>query len=214
MPVICPSILADGPDQYRAQMDKIAGFAQRIQIDLTDGKFAPNQTVMPDQAWWPVNVKADFHLMYKNPHQAAEIILEHQPNMLIVHSEAEGSFESFAELCRRHGVKVGVALLPQTPAQAILPAISAIDHVLIFSGNLGKYGGRANLDLLKKAEQIKQHSDNVEIGWDGGISSQNISQLAFGGVDVFVVGNFIQSAADPERAYTMLERIAQETGTT
>lgn len=214
MSVICPSILAADEHQYREQMEKVARFAERIQIDLTDGMFAKSKTVKPDDAWWPVGIKADFHLMYKDPYQAAKTILEHQPNMLIVHGEAEGSFSAFAELCRRHHVKVGVAILARTPVETIVPALEHIDHVLIFSGELGSYGGRANFDLLKKAEILRQHRPDIEIGWDGGINSQNISQLAFGGIDVFVVGGFIQNSPEPERAYHILDRIAQETGTT
>jgi ribulose-phosphate 3-epimerase len=214
MPVICPSILAADGDQYHEQMEKVAGFAERIQIDLTDGIFAKNKTVKPEDAWWPVGIKADFHLMYKDPQRAADVILEHRPNMIIVHSEAEGSFSAHAELCRKYGVKVGVALLARTPVETIVPALGHIDHVLIFSGELGSYGGRANFDLLKKIDIIRQHQPDMEIGWDGGVNSQNISQLAFGGVDVFAVGGFIQSAPDPEQAFKTLDRIAQETGTT
>jgi pentose-5-phosphate-3-epimerase len=146
MAVICPAILAADEVQYRQQMEKIGHFAERIQIDLTDGIFAKNKTVKPEDAWWPVGVKTDFHLMYKYTHKAASVILEHRPHMIIIHSEAEGSFMAFAELCRKHGVKVGVALLARTPAETIVPALSHIDHVLIFSGELGSYGGRANLD--------------------------------------------------------------------
>ena len=214
MSVICPAILAAKPDQYHGQIEKVAHFAERIQIDLTDGKFATSRTVQPEDAWWPVGVQADFHLMYQRPDKAVDTILEHQPHMIIVHAEADGDFESFSALCRERGIKVGVALLQQTQPQAIQGALHLIDHVLIFSGNLGEYGGRANLDLLNKVGFIRQHKPDIEIGWDGGINDHNISQLAFGGVDVFNVGGFLQSSPDPEKAYNSLARIAEETGTT
>lgn len=214
MPVICPSILAADEQQYREQIEKVGLFAERLQIDLTDGAFAKNKTITPDKAWWPVGIKSDFHLMYKNPERAAEIILEHRPNMLIVHAEADGNFSSFVGLCRKAGVKVGVALLAKTPVDFILPALDSIDHVLIFSGELGSYGGHANLDLLSKVSQLRQQRADLEIGWDGGINSQNISQLAAGSIDVFNVGGFLQTAADSEKAYKTLSRIAEETGTT
>lgn len=214
MPVICPSILAAHEEQYRGQIEKVGHFAERLQIDLTDGVFAKSKTVMPDEAWWPVGIKADFHLMYKNPITAAEIILEHRPHMLIVHSEADGNFSAFVGICRRAGVKVGVALLARTPVDIILPALDSIDHVLIFSGELGRFGGHVNLDLLNKVKVLRQHRADIEIGWDGGINLQNISQLAFGGVDVFNVGGFLQDAENPEKAFHALARIADETGAT
>ncbi|HET6864063.1 MAG TPA: hypothetical protein VFH37_02610 [Candidatus Saccharimonadales bacterium] len=214
MAVICPAILAESPEKYRSEIEKVAHFAHRIQIDLTDGEFAKSRTVKPEEAWWPAGIKADFHLMYRRPDKAIETILEHQPHMIIIHAEADGSFEGLAEHCHRRGVKIGVALLPQTPASSLEKSFDRLDHILIFSGNLGEYGGRVNLDLLRKVEHIKQLAPDMEVGWDGGVNQQNISQLAFGGVDVFNVGGFLQSAPDPQSAYESLARIADETGTT
>ncbi len=214
MPVICPAILAEDETQYRRQMEKVANFAHRIQIDLTDGKFAKNQTVKPPDAWWPVGIKADLHLMFEEPLAATKTVAQHQPHMIIVHAEAKGSFESFANYCRERGVKVGVGLLPKTAPQVIEAALDKIDHVLIFSGDLGSYGGHANLDLLRKVGYLKERNPGLEIGWDGGVSMQNVAQLVSGGVDVLDVGGFIQNAEDPERAFKSLQRIADETGTT
>jgi ribulose-phosphate 3-epimerase len=214
MPIVCPAILAADNDQYREQIEKVGHFAERMQIDLTDGKFAKSQTIKPEDAWWPVGIKVDFHLMYQDPTDAINTILEHQPNMIIVHAEADGQMNHFASTCKHNGVKVGVAILQNTPAEAVIGALDVIDHLLIFSGNLGSYGGHANLDLLSKVKVLKQHKPNLEIGWDGGINQANISQLAFGGVDVFNVGGYLQNSANPEHAYKTLSRIAEETGTT
>lgn len=214
MSVICPAILAADEAGYHAAMEKIAHFAERIQIDLTDGQFAKNPTVKPEQAWWPVGIAADFHLMYKNPGAAVDVILEHKPHMIIVHAEADGNFSALARRCRTLGVKTGVALLPRTSVEAITTALNDIDHVLIFSGELGSYGGHANLDLLRRVATLKHYKPSLEIGWDGGVNDQNISRLAAGGVDVFNVGGFLQKAEDAEHAYKILDRIAQETGTT
>jgi pentose-5-phosphate-3-epimerase len=67
---------------------------------------------------------------------------------------------------------------------------------------------------MKKVEYLKSHKPEIEIGWDGGINDQNISQLALVGVDVFNVGSFIQKAVNPQNAYESLARIADETGET
>lgn len=214
MPIICPTILAEDESQYRQQMEKVAHFAHRVQIDLTDGKFVHSKTIKPVAAWWPVGVKADFHLMYEDPFPAVKEILEHEANLIIVHAEAKGSFETIAHFCKQRGAKVGVALLPKTGPQTIISALPKIDHVLIFSGNLGSYGGHANLDLLHKVRYLKNHKPELEIGWDGGINEQNISQLASGGVDIFDVGGFIQDSDNPEKVFRRLQRIADETGGT
>lgn len=214
MPIICPSILAESEEQYHQQMAKVADFAQRIQIDLTDGHFAPARTIEPEQAWWPVGIKADFHLMYQDPTSAVRVIMEHKPNLIIVHAEADGDFEAFASFCHEYGVGVGVALLPPTSPEAILPALGSIDHVLIFSGDLGHFGGHADLHLADKINFLKSHKNSLEIGWDGGVNNQNIAELIYVGVDVFNVGGNIQHADNPAKAFEALQRIADETGTT
>lgn len=213
-PVICPAILASNEDDYRKQVERVIDFTHRIQIDLTDGQFAQSQTIGPDQAWWPVGMKADLHLMYKNPLSAIQTLLPHRPNLIIVHAEAQGEFESIASICHQHKVKVGVALLPRSDPHSISRALDKIDHVLIFSGDLGKFGGHANLDLLSKARYLKEHKPHLEIGWDGGVNSHNAAQLILGGVDVLNVGGFIQNSEDPAKAFHRLRRIAEETGTT
>ena len=86
--------------------------------------------------------------------------------------------------------------------------------MLLFTPPLGEYGGYANFDLLHKVHYLKERKAELEIGWDGGITDQNISQLATGGVDVFAVGGFIQESQEPEKTFHRLQRIADETGTT
>ena len=153
--------------------------------------------------------------MYKNPMPAIEKILHHKPNLIIVHAEAEGDFSQVIDFCRNHSVKLGVALLPATPPEKIFSALGDINHVLIFSGNLGYQGGsRADLKLIEKVKVLKQRKSNLEVGWDGGINDQNVAELVFGGVDVLNVGGHIQKSDNPERSYHALQRIAEETGTT
>jgi pentose-5-phosphate-3-epimerase len=215
MPIICPTITTSTEKTYRQQMERVSNFAHSIHIDLTDGIFAEPKTISAEQAWWPVGVKADFHIMYKDPEKAARILAAHNPHLIIVHAEADGNFEAFADFCQQHYIKVGVALLQQTSAEEILPVLDSIDHVLIFSGNLGHQGGgHVDLGLLDKIKLLKDHKSNLEIGWDGGVNDQNISHLAFAGVDVINVGSFIHKADDPEKAYNAMQRIADETGET
>jgi ribulose-phosphate 3-epimerase len=213
-PIICPAILAADKEAYAKQIHNIASFAHRIQIDLTDGAFARHRTITPEETWWPVGILADFHLMYRDPLSAIQKILHHKPNMIIVHAEADGDFSQVVDFCRNHSVKLGVALLPRTAVENIFSALREIDHVLIFSGDLGSFGGQADFNLLEKVRILKHTKPDIEIGWDGGINDQNVSHLVSAGVDVLNVGGFIQNSHSPDQAFKTLQRIADETGTT
>ncbi len=203
---ICPSVTARDADEYRSQMERIARFATRMHIDVADGIFTPAKLLSVDQVWWPGGVRADLHVMYQRPFEHYKTYLSLGPQMVIVHAEAEGKFVPFAELMRRHGIEVGVALKPETPVELIRPALPWIDHVLIFSGNLGHFGGQADLGLVDKARLLRRLKPQLEIGWDGGVNNTNAQILARGGIDVLNVGGYIQHAADPRHAYGTLAR--------
>jgi len=205
---ICPTVLASNPEEYQQQMERLAHFAVRVHIDLADGVFAPTKTVPIDGVWWPGGMRADLHVMYKDPFKHAALLIDLQPQLVIVHAEADGDFVSFAEFAHRHGVEVGVALKPETSPDAIAPALSYVDHVLVFSGNLGHFGGQADQRLLSKVLHLKQLKPTLEIGWDGGVNDQNASLLAAGGVDVLNVGGFIQHAPNPRLSFEKLETLA------
>jgi ribulose-phosphate 3-epimerase len=125
-----------------------------------------------------------------------------------VHAEADGDFFGFANRMHRHGIEVGLALLPQTGVESIRPALRELDHVLIFSGNLGYQGGsKADFRLLKKVVTLRALKPSLEIGWDGGVNDQNVGDLVRAGVDVLNVGGFIQHAPNAAQAFAKLESL-------
>jgi ribulose-phosphate 3-epimerase len=208
MVTICPTITAETADEYRRQMELLEPFATRFHVDMSDGDFAPRKLLAFDQIWWRGNRTVDLHLMYRYPVDHAEIILALNPRLVIIHVEAEGNFNNFADHLHAHGIEVGVALLPQTRVDAIEPVMRSIDHVLIFSGNLGYQGGsEANMELLKKVIAVRRLKPTVEIGWDGGVNNQNARAIAEAGVDVLNVGGFIQNTPDPAAAYATLKAL-------
>jgi ribulose-phosphate 3-epimerase len=206
---ICPTVTVetDDLDEYRRQIENIAHFATRIHIDLMDGQFTPVKNISPDEIWWPGGVRADLHVMHKRPFDHGELFLDLMPELIIVHAEADGDFVGFADEAHRRGVEVGVALLPETSPELIRPVLDLIDHVLIFSGNLGHYGGQADLRMLTKIKHIKKVAPRIELGWDGGINDQNAKALSMSGVQVLNVGGFIQKATDSREAYETLEKL-------
>ncbi len=201
---VCPTITASDAATYGRQIEKVASFATRIHIDLSDGSLAPSVLVRPDEIWWPGGVRADIHVMYKYPLDSIDALVALQPQLIILHAEAAGDFAAFAAVARRHGIETGIALLQTTPVEAIKAGLDFIDHVLVFSGSLGQFGGKANPALMSKVRALKELKPQLEIGWDGGINAQNSPVLARSGVEVLNTGGFIQNADNPESAYNQL----------
>lgn len=203
--VICPTVTARSTEEYTEQMQRLTSFVTRIHIDLADGIFTPVKLTPIRDVWWPTGVHADIHVMYKEPFRHAKELISLRPQLIIVHAEADGDFIGFANQAHEAGIAVGVALKPETMPAVIVPALDFIDHVLVFSGHLGHFGGQADTHLLTKVLHLKQQKPSLEIGWDGGINAKNAAILAAGGVNVLNTGGFIQHAADPQAAYEQLE---------
>lgn len=204
MSVIAPTILAETPDDYKASVERLNGFAKRVHIDISDGEFAPTFTVGAAQVWWPQEWLVDIHAMVARPSEHLETLVSLKPHLIIFHAEAEEDVTPVLQHVKKFGIKAGVALLRSTVPSAVQSAIEVADHVMIFSGELGKYGGTASLMQLEKIRLIRNINQGVEIGWDGGVNIENAYSISQGGVDVLNVGGTIAKADNPEEAYNAL----------
>jgi ribulose-phosphate 3-epimerase len=204
MSVIAPAILAETPDDYKAMVERIHPFAQRVHIDICDGEFAPSFTVGAAQVWWPQEWMVDIHAMVARPSEHLETLISLKPHLIIFHAEVQEDLVPTLQHLKQFGIKAGVALLRSTVPSTVTAAIEAADHVMIFSGDLGKYGGTASLMQLEKVRLVRMIRQDIEIGWDGGANIENAYSLAQGGIDVLNVGGTIAKADDPQATYTAL----------
>lgn len=212
MAVVCPAVLAENPASYREDIQRISPFASRVQIDIADGNFTSNKTVNLAQVYWPEGVQADLHMMVQNPDELEHDYISLAPNLVIVHAEALDGAKSKVELfsqLKAVGIKTGLALLPESQPADFEDLIKLADHVLIFTGQLGHYGGQLDERQLPKIEAAKAIKPGIEVGVDGGINDQNAAFVLRAGADVLNVGGFIQKSDDPGAAYATIERIIQ-----
>lgn len=204
MTVIAPCVTVDTPEAYKASLENIHLFAKRIHVDVSDGVFAPIKLLDVNQIWWPQEWQVDIHAMVAGPSQYVTSLIALKPYTIIFHAETQEDLLPIMQHVKQYGIRVGVALLRTTVPSDIAGLIEAADHVMIFSGELGKYGGTASLMQLEKVRLVRNINPAVEIGWDGGVNIENAFSLAQGGVDVLNVGGAIQKTANPQAAYTAL----------
>jgi ribulose-phosphate 3-epimerase len=204
MSIICPTVTAFDIAEYNTQIKRLALFADRVHIDLMDGKFAPTTSPGLDEIWWPPVFTVDLHMMYENPENYIEQIILLQPNLVVIHAEAPADHMLFAAKLHQADINAGLAIGPETTVSQVEQILHSFDHLLIYSGHLGRFGGEANLELLNKISEAKAHYPQIEIGWDGGINAANAKHLSESGVEVLNVGGFIQKAENPEAAYNEL----------
>ncbi len=204
MATIVPCVTVSTPEDYKASLERIHTFATRIHIDISDGQFAPITLLEPSQIWWPQEWQVDIHAMINQPSLYVPQLISLKPTMITLHAEAQEDILPWLQQIKQVGIRAGVALLRSTVPSDVAGLIEAADHVMIFSGELGKYGGSASMMQLEKVRLVKNINAGVEIGWDGGVSVENAFSLAQGGVDILNTGGAIQKADDPKAVYDAL----------
>lgn len=206
MATVAPTILTETTDEFKAVVDVLAPFAKRVHIDISDGEFAPNFLLSEGQLWWPKDWEVDIHAMVARPSEHLAQLIALKPSMIIFHVEIQEDRAALINQIKAAGIKAGIALLKTTVPSTVAEIIKLADHVMIFSGELGKNGGTASLMQLEKVRLIKAINPAVEIGWDGGVNIENAYTLAQGNVNVLNAGSAVAKAEDPAEAFAALTK--------
>lgn len=204
MSVIAPAITVDNPEDYKSAIERLHDFSSRVHIDISDGELSPILLLEVDKLYWPANWTVDIHAMVARPSEYVQKLIQLHPYTIIFHAEAQEDLMPTLQLVKQTGIRTGIALLRPTVPKTVQALIEFVDHVMIFSGQLGQYGGVASLMQLEKVRLIRTIKPSVEIGWDGGANPDNAYSLSQGGIDVINVGGAINNAADPAAVYAKM----------
>ncbi len=204
MAIVVPTITTSDPTIFRDNLARFEQFAKRIQVDASDGSFAPTTLVPLSNMQFPGNAKIDLHIMSARPSEHLSQILALKPSLCILHAEVDDNLEAlFAEL-KSAGIGTGLALIKTTFPGRVQNLISIVDHVMIFAGELGSQGGTIDMMQTEKIPLVRAIRPDVEIGWDGGINLSNIRAIAHASVDVLNVGSAITNSDDAAAMYQSL----------
>lgn len=196
---ISPSILSADfarlADQVRAV--ERAG-ADRIHIDVMDGRFVPNISMGPFIVK-TINALTDLpleaHLMIKEPDRYVEVFMDAGADVIIVHQENTTHLHRVVQSVREQGKQAGVALNPATPAQALDGIIDDLDLVLVMSVNPGFSGQRFIESVLPKIREIRDTITDREITCDlevdGGVNADTTPAVVAAGVNILVAATAV-----------------------
>ncbi|MFT4303391.1 MAG: ribulose-phosphate 3-epimerase [Candidatus Woesearchaeota archaeon] len=200
---IVASIIADNQEELDNILKKLSKNVQRIQLDVMDGMFVSSEVFdfdfkIPDNLY-----KIEAHLMTINPEMWIEDNNK-KVETIIVHIESCNDPQKVINYVKDKGNKIGFALRPETPVEAIMPYLNQLNIVLVFTADvIGYYGAKFNPKSINKIKKIRKNSA-VTIEVDGGITPKNILELEKAGADRFVVGSYLQKAKNIKKALQML----------
>jgi ribulose-phosphate 3-epimerase len=203
-------------DEVRRAVD---GGVDSIHLDVMDGHFVESLTIGPVvvQAVRPLaSIPYHTHLMVSQPLRHARAFADAGSDLIVAHVEADDDPSEVIAAIHGYGRAAGLALNPETPADAVLPYLDHIDLLLVMTVHPGR-GGQAFIpEVLPKIAELRAEIDrrglSVPIGVDGGVNLETIGPAQAAGGEVLVAGWALYREAGDLSATVQALRTAASAG--
>ena len=215
MATLVPSILSADFTRLGEQVAQAttAG-ADRLQVDVMDGRFVPNITVGPlvvEAVRRSTHLPIEAHLMIVEPERYISDFASAGADLIIVHQEASPHLHRTIEQIKRLGKRAGVAINPATPLADLQEILNDVDLVLCMTVDPGFGGQQFITSVLSKIARlramIEQHGARCDLEVDGGIHSETAPLVVKAGANVLVAGSAV--FGDPNGVAAGIQRLRQ-----
>ena len=212
---IHPSILSADYANFERDLKSISS-ADAAHVDVMDNHFVPNLTFGLGlvQALKKVSeLPLDIHLMIENPERWAPEYAVAGAESVTFHLEASSDPIWLARELRKLGSKSAIAIKPNTEVKDVIELLPEIDMLLIMTVEPG-FGGQPLIQsTLSKVNQARSEIRNsgleIALQVDGGVTEDNIGELAKLGADVFVAGSAVFKNPDRNEQISELRALAK-----
>ncbi len=201
--IIAPSILSADFARLGEEVEQVlAAGADWIHFDVMDNHYVPNLTLGPMVCKalrnYGISAPIDVHLMVSPVDRLIGDFIEAGASMITFHPEASKHIDRSLQLIREGGCQAGLVLNPATLPDVLEYVLDKVDIILLMSVNPGFGGQKFIPSTLKKLCQVRKLIDDsglhIRLQVDGGVTANNIHQIAAAGADTFVAGSAIFGA--------------------
>lgn len=206
MAILSPSLLAADYMNFQRDITQSAeAGVQWLHVDIMDGHFVPNLSFGYSLVQFIRKITdqvLDVHLMIDRPIRYIEEFCKAGADYLTIHVESDTEENTLAALDKiaQMGVKPGVVVKPNTPAEAVAPFLSKCDMVLVMTVEPGFGGQKFMADMMPKVEKLRKMINEVNpachLEVDGGVDLKNCQLCKDSGANVLVAGSSYFRAED------------------
>ncbi len=210
---ISASVLNSDLSALGKEAEKISrNGVEYVHIDVMDGEFVENITygsAVQKSLLNHTTAKMDTHLMVMHPQRQIKLFADAGSDIITFHVESDCNPNEVIDTIHSLGVRAGIAVKPNTPAEAVFPYLEKVEMVLVMTVEPG-YGGQGFIpEMTEKISKVREKADSlgrdIDIQVDGGINTETAKLVKAAGANVLVAGTFLfkaenmKSAADSMR---------------
>lgn len=190
---VVPTIIAQDFEELKEKLKKVESYVSWVQLDVMDGQFVDNATwnnplelkELKSQAKWEV------HLMIDRPEARLDNWIASGVKRIIFHYESTDKHRKIIKEIKQAGLKVGLAINPETSIEMLDKFIDRLDLILVMTVHPGEGGQSLLPKTLDKIKQLRQKYPSVNIEVDGGINLETAPLVIQAGANFLASGSAI-----------------------
>ena len=207
--LIAPSILSADFARLGEEVDAVlAAGADVVHFDVMDNHYVPNLTIGPMVCKalrdYGVTAPIDVHLMVSPVDALITQFADAGASYITFHPDASTHVDRSLSAFRAAGCKAGLVLNPHVSPECLKYVMDKLDMVLLMSVNPGFGGQKFIPSTLEKCAEVRRLIDesgyDIRLEIDGGVTADNIADIARAGADMFVAGSAIFNKPDYAQA--------------
>ena len=126
-------------------------------------------------------------------------------DIVIIHVETLEDVDEAIDFVKKLGIKLYLAMRPETSVDRVLEYIKEIDGVLVMTADPGHYCEVFLSDTLDKIKKVREIDENIPIEVDGCMDPDNVKLASSAGANIFATGSYIFKSEDVDKALKELQ---------
>lgn len=208
--LIVPGVIATTQAELDEMLNKVKGKVERIMLDVMDGEFVPNTSLDFDfEVPSDSSFEYEAHLMTNKPLEWVKVNAD-KVDIAVMQVETLDNIGEAIDFAKKKGLKVTLALNPETELDAIIPYLNEVDGILILTVHPGSFCVEFLPEPIEKVKKLREtdKTGTLDIEVDGCQNPEHIKLAKEAGANIFASGSYIFKSEDVDKAIKELKEAA------